>query len=225
MAHIQTGEHVFAKDETSEKTGYKPVTARYGNPYQETVYIEVSDGIGNSQTLISNLIHPFYSDGKWVKAEDLKAGSRLYSESGKTQTVRNIIVKPTPLKAYNLTVADWHTYFVKGNQAETEGVWVHNDCPYDKGNQRYKDASYHGKNDNSVKSRAPTNGQAALDNSVQVKSTSPRRVGVDKANNEIVVLNKTQTFNNGSAEYHGHVRSWQDLHTDQKNALKKAGLD
>ena len=93
-----------------------------------------------------------------------------------------------------------------------------------KGNQRYKDASYHGKNDNSVKSRAPTNGQAALDNSVQVKSTSPRRVGVDKANNEIVVLDKTQTFNNGSAEYHGHVRSWQDLHTDQKNALKKAGL-
>ncbi|MBG8948962.1 septum formation inhibitor Maf, partial [Neisseria meningitidis] len=34
-----------------------------------------------------------------------------------------------PLKAYNLTVADWHTYFVKGSQAETEGVWVHNSCP------------------------------------------------------------------------------------------------
>ncbi|HEZ0768052.1 TPA: HINT domain-containing protein [Neisseria meningitidis] len=225
MAHIRVGESVLSKDEASGKTGYKPVTARYGNPYQETVYIEVSDGIGNNQTLISNRIHPFYSGGKWIKAEDLKAGSRLLSESGKTQTVRNIVVKPTPLKAYNLTVADWHTYFVKGNQAETEGVWVHNDCPYDKGNQRYKDASYHGKNDNSVKSRAPTNGQAALDNSVQVKSTSPRRVGVDKANNEIVVLDKTQTFNNGSAEYHGHVRSWQDLHTDQKNALKKAGLD
>ena len=38
-------------------------------------------------------------------------------------------VKYKPLKAYNLTVADWHTYFVKGNQAETEGVWVHNSCP------------------------------------------------------------------------------------------------
>ncbi|WP_118810738.1 polymorphic toxin MafB class 1 [Neisseria lactamica] len=129
IAHIQTGEHVFAKDETSGKTGYKPVTARYGNPYQETVYIKVSDGIGNSQTLISNRIHPFYSDGKWIKAEDLKAGIRLLSESGRTQTVRNTIVKPTPLKAYNLTVADWHTYFVKGDKAETEGVWVHNDCP------------------------------------------------------------------------------------------------
>ncbi len=109
--------------------GYKPVTARYGNPYQETVYISLSDGIGNSQTLISNRIHSFYSGGKWIKTEDLKAGIRLLSESGKTQTVRNIVVKPKPLKAYNLTVADWHTYFVKGNRAETEGVWVHNAYP------------------------------------------------------------------------------------------------
>ncbi|ENW2957487.1 hint domain-/BECR-fold containing toxin, partial [Neisseria gonorrhoeae] len=121
IARIRAGESVLSKDEASGKTGYKPVTAQYGNPYQETVYIKVSDGIGNSQTLISNRIHPFYSGGKWIKAEDLKAGSRLFAESGKTQTVRNIIVKPTPLKAYNLTVADWHTYFVKGNQAETEG--------------------------------------------------------------------------------------------------------
>ncbi|MCU9918060.1 polymorphic toxin MafB class 1, partial [Neisseria gonorrhoeae] len=89
IAHIQAGDRVLSKDEASGKTGYKPVTAQYGNPYQETVYIKVSDGIGNSQTLISNRIHPFYSDGKWIKAEDLKAGSRLLSESGKTQTVRN----------------------------------------------------------------------------------------------------------------------------------------
>ncbi|EMU1617851.1 hypothetical protein MJ510_002179, partial [Neisseria gonorrhoeae] len=100
IARIRAGESVLSKDEASGETGYKPVTARYGNPYQETVYIEVSDGIGNIQTLISNRIHPFYSDGKWIKAEDLKAGSRLYSESGRTQTVRNTIVKPTPLKAY-----------------------------------------------------------------------------------------------------------------------------
>ncbi|HFA4927177.1 TPA: HINT domain-containing protein, partial [Neisseria gonorrhoeae] len=114
IAHIQAGDRVLSKDEASGETGYKPVTARYGNPYRETVYIEVSDGIGNSQTLISNRIHSFYSGGKWIKAEDLKAGSRLLSESGRTQTVRKTVVKPKPLKAYNLTVADWHTYFVKG---------------------------------------------------------------------------------------------------------------
>ena len=94
IARIRAGDRVFAKDEASGKTGYKPVTAQYGNPYRETVYIEVSDGIGNSQTLISNRIHPFYSDGKWIKAEDLKAGSRLLSESGQTQTVRIVADKP-----------------------------------------------------------------------------------------------------------------------------------
>ena len=130
IAHIRVGDRVFAKDETSGAMGYKPVTAQYGNPYQETVYIEVSDGIGNSQTLISNRIHPFYSDGKWIKAEDLKAGSRLFAENGAEPTVQSVTVKQESLQAYNLTVADWHTYFVKGDKAETEGVWVHNDCPY-----------------------------------------------------------------------------------------------
>ena len=132
IAHIRVGDRVFAKDEASGKTGYKPVTAQYGNPYQETVYIEVSDGLGKIQTLVSNRIHPFYSDGKWIKAEDLKAGSRLFAENGAGQTVQSVTVKQEPLQAYNLTVADWHTYFVKGDKAETEGVWVHNDCPYGK---------------------------------------------------------------------------------------------
>ncbi|MBW5319381.1 hint domain-/BECR-fold containing toxin, partial [Escherichia coli] len=113
----------------SGKTGYKPVTDRYGNPYRETVYIKVSDGIGKIQTLVSNKIHPFYSQGKWIQAGRLKKGDTLLSESGAKQTVQNITLKQQPLKAYNLTVADWHTYFVKGSQAETEGVWVHNECP------------------------------------------------------------------------------------------------
>ncbi|HGH0151539.1 TPA: HINT domain-containing protein [Neisseria meningitidis] len=129
IAHIQAGDRVLSKDEASGKTGYKPVTTRYGNPYRETVYIKVSDGIGKIQTLVSNKIHPFYSQGKWIQAGRLKKGDTLLSESGAKQTVQNITLKQQPLKAYNLTVADWHTYFVKGNQAETEGVWVHNSCP------------------------------------------------------------------------------------------------
>ena len=129
IARVRASDRVFAKDEASGETGYKPVTARYGNPYQETVYIEVSDGLGKIQILVSNRIHPFYSGGKWTKEEDLKAGSRLFTENGAEQTVQSITVKPEPLQAYNLTVADWHTYFVKGDKAETEGVWVHNACP------------------------------------------------------------------------------------------------
>ena len=136
IARIRAGDRVFAKDEASGETGYKPVTAQYGNPYQETVYIEVSDDLGKIQPLVSNRIHPFYSGGKWIKAEDLKAGSRLFAENGAEQTVQSVTVKPEPLQAYNLTVADWHTYFVKGDKAETEGVWVHNECPYS-GNKNF----------------------------------------------------------------------------------------
>ena len=70
-----------------------------------------------------------------------------------------------------------------------------------------------------VASRGPTDGQHALDNSIQVKGTSPRRVGVDKANGEIVVFDKTS-----DGIFHGHVRSFKDLTSQKQNALINSGL-
>lgn len=54
----------------------------------------------------------------------------------------------------------------------------------------YEDALYHGKVDNAVKSRAPVNGHEALDFSIQVKPTSPRRVGIDYDSKDFVVFDK-----------------------------------
>lgn len=82
----------------------------------------------------------------------------------------------------------------------------------------FEPAAYHGKRDNTVKSKGPENGQEALDNSVQVKPTSPRRIGVDPQTKEIVVFDRT-----GGDIYHGHVRPWGKLHQDMKNALIKSG--
>nr|WP_275269366.1 RHS repeat-associated core domain-containing protein [Pantoea ananatis] len=39
----------------------------------------------------------------------------------------------------------------------------------------FKDAAYHGTSDSVVKSRAPINGQSALDNSIQVTNVSKKR--------------------------------------------------
>ncbi len=83
----------------------------------------------------------------------------------------------------------------------------------------YDAAPYHGKVDNAIKSRAPTHGQDALDSSVQVKSTSPRRVGIDYQTKDFVVFDRT--IDN---IYHGHVRSWGDLHPDMQRALQQAGM-
>ncbi len=67
----------------------------------------------------------------------------------------------------------------------------------------------------------PQNGQDALDNSVQVKGTSTRRVGVDPMTGEIVVFDETHP---DKGIFHGHVRTWDQLTQEMKDALIKAGL-
>ncbi len=84
---------------------------------------------------------------------------------------------------------------------------------------KFESVNYHGKYDNSVKSRGPVNGQDALDISVQVKPTSPRRIGIDYNTGDFIVFDNTE--NN---VYHGHVRSWDHLHQDMKKALQKANM-
>jgi hypothetical protein len=64
----------------------------------------------------------------------------------------------------------------------------------------------------------PVNGQRALDNSVTIKSTTNRRIGVDPVG-EIVILDDT---NDGT--YHGHIRTWDQLTQEMKNALANGGL-
>ena len=55
------------------------------------------------------------------------------------------------------------------------------------------------------KSRRPTDGQTARDNTVQFKNTITSRVGVDKANSEFVVMMETR-----SGLYHAQVRKWTE---------------
>ena len=77
----------------------------------------------------------------------------------------------------------------------------------------------HGLRDRGRVSRGPTNGQAALDHSLQVRSTSPRRVGIDYDSGEFVVFNRTL-----GNTYHGHVRPWQELERPMQKALRDAGM-
>ena len=62
--------------------------------------------------------------------------------------------------------------------------------------QTFEDASHHGRSvqpgPRGVKSAAPQNGAAALRNSYGVSDSAPRRIGVDLANKEIVVLDRTK---------------------------------
>ena len=77
----------------------------------------------------------------------------------------------------------------------------------------------HGSVDRGRASRAPSDGQSALDNSTRIKDTSTRRIGVDKANGEFVVLDEHLP-----GKFHGHVREWGDLTSEMQNALRRSGV-
>lgn len=85
---------------------------------------------------------------------------------------------------------------------------IFDDSEYDKHSSRA------GSSSKGEVSRAPSNGQAALDRSIDMDPNNPdvtRRLGVDHENNEIVVLDRhrevTDQHGNVTEYYHGHVQS------------------
>ncbi|MFN8510689.1 MAG: hypothetical protein U0Z75_09095 [Deinococcaceae bacterium] len=70
-------------------------------------------------------------------------------------------------------------------------------------------------------STPPTNAQETLKGSILIKPTTSRRVGVDKRTGEFAVFDETH---NGSGIYHGHIRKWEDLTQEMKNALLNSGV-
>jgi hypothetical protein len=86
---------------------------------------------------------------------------------------------------------------------------------------RYEPSPKHGTSQRGDVAPGPSNGQAALDRSVQIKPTSTRRVGVDAESREIVIFDETHP---GQGIFHGHVRSWSELRPEMQNALRRAGL-
>nr|WP_118790167.1 polymorphic toxin-type HINT domain-containing protein [Haemophilus haemolyticus] len=157
IASIKVGDKVYAKNELTGQMTYQRVQAHYNNPYDFTVYVEVIDEQGKQQTIVSNKIHPFFTqvsqgelvpsseghfykgeiqNAQWVDAQNLKAGYKLLSENNHWQTVKGVSIKAEKLSAYNLTVETDHTYFIKGANSDLDGVWVHNDCFLDKPKQK-----------------------------------------------------------------------------------------
>jgi hypothetical protein len=60
-------------------------------------------------------------------AADLQAGDRRLNDDGTWAEVIGVEIEAEPLTAFNLTVAEFHTYFVAANE-NASPVWVHNDC-------------------------------------------------------------------------------------------------
>ncbi|MGH9874666.1 MAG: hypothetical protein ACRD9S_19585 [Pyrinomonadaceae bacterium] len=77
---------------------------------------------------------------------------------------------------------------------------------------------HHGKKRGRI-SAQPTNGQEVLDTSVQIRKESPRRLGVDVMNREIVIF-----MQHLPDVFHGFVVDWTDLEPRAQKILQDLGL-
>ncbi|WP_438433841.1 polymorphic toxin-type HINT domain-containing protein [Gorillibacterium sp. sgz500922] len=134
---IEVGDQVLAKDDQSGEVGYKEVTATFHHETDEIYQIHVGE-----ETIESTYNHPFWvKDKGWTFVKDLKVGDLLVQSDGNTLQIDSIEPVQKQATVYNMTVDDFHTYFVSDL-----GIWVHNtSCTYGpKYNEATSDQWYKG---------------------------------------------------------------------------------
>lgn len=153
---INIGDLVWSMDDNTGAAGWKSVLAHTSDVYPETVHISIRDPETNLvQVIRSNRIHPFFAQrsptdptltsasaaghddqnnpltmGIWTEAQHLAPGSLTLSYNG-WDVVEKVEIQNDALEAYNLTVKEFHTYFVVESDQDN-GIWVHNNCPRDR---------------------------------------------------------------------------------------------
>ncbi|MWC27059.1 hypothetical protein GON22_02950 [Paenibacillus sp. MMS18-CY102] len=114
---IHIGDKVLSKNEATGELDYKEVTATFKHDTNEIYKIQVG-----SQTIEATYNHPFWIEGiGWTFVKDIKIGDLLVQSNGNTLKVDNISVIYGNFTVYNMTVEDFHTYFVSDMN-----IWVHN---------------------------------------------------------------------------------------------------
>jgi hypothetical protein len=115
---LQIGDRVLAQNPDTGELAYKFVMGLTIRPPAETVLVSTTHG-----EIRASRGHPFWIVGKgWRMAKELEVGDRLHCLEGSAR-VTAIVGQPNE-RVYNLTVADYGTYFVGEGQ-----VLVHDNTP------------------------------------------------------------------------------------------------
>jgi len=123
IENIEVGDKVAATDPETGEEGHRKVTHLWIHDDQ-LVNLTVASG-----DLTTTEDHPFWNhtDQQWQRADNLDPGDHLLTATGETLPATGIDWATTQHDtAYNLTVADIHTYYVLAGNTP---VLVHNTCP------------------------------------------------------------------------------------------------
>ena len=115
---ITEDDFVWSYNEESGKTELKKVLQTYFKEVSQVLEIRTTN-----EVLIVTAEHPFYVNGQWIKAKELRLGTTIKSNSKTEEVVLSITSKEQNIIVYNFEVEDNHNYYVSKSQ-----LLVHNDC-------------------------------------------------------------------------------------------------
>lgn len=132
IKEVKLGDRVIATDPNTGERGPRKVTdlIRHGG-----LHTMVAVRLIGGTMIDATDQHPFWVESRnaWVDAIDLKPGDHVRSAGRPRIEVQSVKVRAQDLTAYNLTVADLHTYYVSAAE-----ILVHN-CPSSSHSQRRMD--------------------------------------------------------------------------------------
>ncbi|MEV8532132.1 polymorphic toxin-type HINT domain-containing protein [Streptomyces sp. NPDC051211] len=126
---VKVGDTILATDPQTGETRPKKVTATITTPDdKEFTDLTLTDDAaprGPPSTLTSTRRHPHWNETRkqWVDAGDFAPGDQLIQPDGRTLTVNAKRNYPHTVTTHNLTVDDFHTYYVL---AGATPILVHN---------------------------------------------------------------------------------------------------
>jgi hypothetical protein len=108
---LEVGDRVLSLDEATGSLTQATITRTYKSVRYEYYVI--------NGTLEVTSEHPFWMNGSWVNAEDIKVGDRILDWNNEKIPVESIERTVRGVRVYNIEVDGTHTFYV-------EGVLVHN---------------------------------------------------------------------------------------------------
>ncbi|WP_176738273.1 DNRLRE domain-containing protein [Micromonospora pallida] len=129
---IRIGDQVLATDPETGRTEARRVEALIvGDGLKALVEVTVdtdSEKGSGKGSVVATGGHPFWveDEGRWIDAEDLRAGNWLRMEDGRAVQVLAVTHWTSPARAHNLTISGIHTYYVIAGNTP---VLVHNCDP------------------------------------------------------------------------------------------------
>ncbi|WP_433828546.1 RHS repeat-associated core domain-containing protein [Actinoplanes sp. CA-015351] len=217
ISELRVGDEVRATDPETGEDGARRIEAVW--VHDDNLYTLTAGGAD----VVTTEDHPFWNetDREWEDAQELDRGDLVRTPTGTVAVGGFDLQRSRYAKAYNLTVAGLHTYYVL---VGLHPVLVHNDkCPeVPFGPQmNYKPNKKH---DKGVLGKEigphPTRGAEMLNQSFLLNSSSGRRAAYDKVNKEIIIF----APDNREATYHGFVVTWDLLDQKVRSVFVSQGI-